>query len=47
MIAEQRLQIIHKYLQSVGVNPQDIYAGKKVSIDYKSWCVNGWAFSPV
>jgi hypothetical protein len=30
MIAEQRLQIIYKYLHSVGVNPQDIYAGKKV-----------------
>ncbi|WP_295622017.1 hypothetical protein, partial [Chamaesiphon sp. GL140_3_metabinner_50] len=29
-IAEQRLQIIYKYLHSTGVNPQDIYAGKKV-----------------
>ncbi len=29
-IAEQRLQIIYKYLQSVDINPQDIYSGKKV-----------------
>ena len=29
-IAEQRLQIVYKYLHSIGVNPQDIYAGKKV-----------------
>ncbi len=29
MIAEQRLQVIHKYLQGIGVNPHDIYHGKK------------------
>ncbi|WP_310483576.1 hypothetical protein [Chamaesiphon sp. VAR_48_metabat_403] len=27
-IAEQRLQIVYKYLNSIDVNPQDIYSGK-------------------
>jgi hypothetical protein len=27
-IAEQRLQIIYKYLQSIDINPQDVYKGK-------------------
>jgi hypothetical protein len=29
VIAEQRLQIIYKYLQEIGVNPQDIYSRKR------------------
>jgi hypothetical protein len=29
VIAEQRLQIIYKYLQEIGVNPRDIYNGNK------------------
>jgi hypothetical protein len=29
-IAEQRLQIIYRYLHSIDINPQDIYSGKKV-----------------
>ena len=29
VIAEQRLQIIYKYLQEIGVNPRDIYSGNK------------------
>ncbi len=28
IIAEQRLQIVYKYLHGMGVNPQDIYTGK-------------------
>jgi hypothetical protein len=31
IVAEQRLQIVYKYLQEIGVNPRDIYAGKKTS----------------
>ncbi len=29
IIAEQRLQIVHRHLQGIGINPQDIYSGKK------------------
>jgi hypothetical protein len=29
IVAEQRLQIIYKYLQEIGVEPRDIYAGGK------------------
>lgn len=29
VIAEQRLQIICKYLQEIGVNPRDIYSGNQ------------------
>jgi hypothetical protein len=29
VIAEQRLQIVYKYLQEIGVDPRDIYNGKK------------------
>jgi hypothetical protein len=29
IIAEQRLQVVYKYLQEIGVNPQDIYHNKK------------------
>ncbi len=29
VIAEQRLQIVYKYLQEIGVNPRDVYSGKK------------------
>jgi hypothetical protein len=32
IIAEQRLQVVHNYLQEIGVNPQSIYTDKK-SID--------------
>ena len=31
IIAEQRLQVIYKYLQGIGVNPQDIYNSQKNS----------------
>jgi hypothetical protein len=31
-IAEQRLQMVHKYLQHIGTDPRDIYA-QKISID--------------
>jgi hypothetical protein len=30
IIAEQRLQIVYKYLQSIDINPQDIHAARKV-----------------
>jgi hypothetical protein len=31
IVAEQRLQIVYKYLQESGVNPRDVYTGKKTS----------------
>jgi hypothetical protein len=31
VIAEQRLQIVYRYLQEIGVNPRDIYNGKKTT----------------
>jgi hypothetical protein len=29
IVAEQRLQVIYKYLKGIGIDPQDIYSGKK------------------
>ena len=29
IMVEQRLQIVYKYLQEIGVDPRDVYNGKK------------------
>ena len=33
IVAEQRLQIVYKYLQEIGVDPRDLYSGKKKTSD--------------